>query len=120
MNEYNKYNYDNNYTTPLNIVNFNNYLKKLVIPKKKCLCKDNILKTNINDSTPIRMPTLIPRIKRNHCLKNLHDSDDEREILEFQKLDNEIVNVNIVVEVNSIIHLLELIEKYEINPKFNF
>ena len=34
MNEYNKYNFENNYTSPLNIVNFNNYLKKLV-PKKK-------------------------------------------------------------------------------------
>ena len=130
MNEYNKYNYESNYTSPLNIVNFNNYLKKLV-PKKKCFHKDNLRQplTAIPTTTPTtspstrytKMPTLIPRVKRNHCHKKLYESDDdESPILEFQKIDNEIVQINIVVEVNSITHLLELIEKYEINPKFQY
>jgi SpoVK/Ycf46/Vps4 family AAA+-type ATPase len=66
-----------------------------------------------------KMPTLIPQLKKNHCHKKLHESDEEP-ILDFQKIHNEIVEINIVVEVNSITHLLELIEKYEINPKFHY
>jgi len=131
MNEYNKYNYENNYMNPLNIVNFNNYLKKLVLPKKNGLHKDNLRQPPIAipSTTPstspttryTKMPTLIPRLKRNHCHKKLYESDDEEgPILEFQKIDNEIVQINIVVEVNSITHLLELIEKYEVNPKFHY
>jgi SpoVK/Ycf46/Vps4 family AAA+-type ATPase len=125
MNEYNKYNYENNYTNPLNIVNFNNYLKKLVVPKKNCLYKPTPRKlatTSPTTSPTIRsskMPTLIPQLKKNHCHKKLHESDEEP-ILDFQKIHNEIVEINIVVEVNSITHLLELIEKYEINPKFHY
>ena len=68
----------------------------------------------------IKMPTLIPRFKKtHHHHKKLHESDEEP-ILEFQKIDNEIIEINIVVEVNSITHLLELIEKYEINSKFHY
>jgi SpoVK/Ycf46/Vps4 family AAA+-type ATPase len=129
MNEYNKYNYENNYTNPLNIVIFNNYLKKLVIPKKKCLHKTTPreLSTTSPTTSPstspstryTKMPALIPRFKKTHCHKKLHESDEEP-ILDFQKIDNEIVEINIVVEVNSITHLLELIEKYEINPKFHY
>ena len=129
MNEYNKYNYENNYTNPLNIVIFNNYLKKLVIPKKKCLHKTTLreLSTTSPTTSPstspstryTKMPALIPRFKKTHCHKKLHESDEEP-ILDFQKIDNEIVEINIVVEVNSITHLLELIEKYEINPKFHY
>lgn len=128
MNEYNKYNYESNYTSPLNIVNFNNYLKKLV-PRKNCLHKDNLrqLPSAIPNTTPstspttryTKIPSLIPKLKRTNCHKKLHETDEEP-ILEFQKIDNEIVQINIVVEVNNINHLLELIEKYEINPKFQY
>lgn len=121
MNEYNKYNYESNYMNPLNIVNFNNYLKKLVSKKKQCLHK--VTRVRIPTTSPTtrytKIPTLIPRLKITHGHKKLHESDEEP-ILDFQKIDNEIVQINIVVEVNSITHLLELIEKYEINPKFNY
>ena len=125
MNEYNKYNYESNYMNPLNIVNFNNYLKKLVSKKKQCLHKVTPVRipTTSPTASPItrytKMPTLIPRLKRTNFHKKLHESDEEP-ILEFQKIDNEIVQINIVVEVNSITHLLELIEKYEINPKIQY
>jgi SpoVK/Ycf46/Vps4 family AAA+-type ATPase len=125
MNEYNKYNYENNYTNPLNIVNFNNYLKKLVPPKKKSLYKatPRQIPTTSPSTSPTtrytKMPTLIPCLKKPHSHKKLHESNEEP-ILDFQKIDNEIVQINIVVEVNSITHLLELIEKYEINPKFHY
>jgi SpoVK/Ycf46/Vps4 family AAA+-type ATPase len=106
---------------PLNIVNFNNYLKKLVSKKKQCLHK--VTRVRIPTTSPTtrytKIPTLIPRLKITHGHKKLHESDEEP-ILDFQKIDNEIVQINIVVEVNSITHLLELIEKYEINPKFNY
>lgn len=133
MNEYNKYNYENNYCNPLNIVNFNNYLKKLVLPKKKCLRKDDLrdhpttmpttmpatMPATMPDTMPIKIPSLIPRIKRSHSHKKLHEYNEEP-ILDFQKIHDEIVQINIVVEVNSITQLLELIEKYEINPKFTY
>jgi len=105
MNEYNKYNYENNYMTPLKIVNFNNYLKTL-IDKNKQLKKETIRGSLV--------PSLIPRIKRtSSCDKNLKDFNQKRE-LDFQKRDNEIIQINITVEVNNISHLLELIEKYKI------
>jgi Holliday junction resolvasome RuvABC ATP-dependent DNA helicase subunit len=125
MNEYNNYNYETNYTNPLNIVNFNNYLKKLVSKKKQCLHKLTPLPipTTSPNTSPTtgytKMPTLIPRLKKIHSHKKLHESDGES-ILDFQKIDNEMVQINIVVEVNSITHLLELIEKYEINPKYHY
>jgi SpoVK/Ycf46/Vps4 family AAA+-type ATPase len=161
MNEYKKYNYENNYMKPLNIVNFNNYLKKLVLKKPilqvvnntnitpsvkdksssernsgdslranflSIRCNKNISKkSNIpvaiprliipitpQNTTPVQSPTSMSILKRTITHKNLYEYSEEA------KIDDEIVNVNIVVEVNSINHLLELIEKYEINPKFRY
>ena len=118
MNECN-YNYDNNYMSPLKIATYNNYLKKIV-SKHKGLYRENISKININTSNQTHISSLIPRLKRDHFHKKIHKSDDQDTIVDFQKTDNEILQINIVVEVNSISHLLELIEKYEINPKFNY
>jgi len=154
MNEYNKYNFENNYTSPLNIVNFNNYLKKLV-PKKNGLRVvhkvanvanvhnvHNVHNVNINknitrkshipmpipiprliipitplttqNTTPVQSPPRSSNLKKSATHRNLYEYNEE------YKIDDEIVNVNIIVEVNSITHLLELIEKYEINPKFRY
>ena len=117
MNECN-YNYHNNYMTPLKIATYNNYLKKIV-SKNKGLSRENIAKININNSNQTRISSLIPRLKRAH-FHEIHESDEEDTILDFQKIDNKIVQINILVEVNSITHLLELIEKYEINPKYHY
>jgi SpoVK/Ycf46/Vps4 family AAA+-type ATPase len=106
MNEYNKYNYENNYITPLKIVNFNNYLKTLIY-KNKQLKKDTIRGSLV--------PSLIPKIKRTSSCNNLKEFN-QKHVLDFQKRDDEIIQINITVEVNNISHLLELIEKYKIGP----
>lgn len=135
MNECNKYNYENNYINPLKIVTYNNYLKKLV-PKKTGLRvvhnvhvnKNVVKKSHIpmpiprlikpitplatQNTTPVQSPPRMLTLKKSITHKNLYEYNEE------YKIHDEIVNVNIVVEVNSITHLLELIEKYEINPKF--
>ena len=50
MNEYNKCNYENNYTNPLNIVNFNNYLKKLVPKRPSLRLVHDVSNINMNKS----------------------------------------------------------------------
>jgi len=137
MNEFNNYNYENNYTNPLNIVNFNNYLKKLV-PKKPVLHVLHNVNINKNASRKSHIPMPIPRliipitpvttqnttpVQSPGRILNLKKSATHRNLYEYNeeyKIDDEIVNVNIVVEVNSISNLLELIEKYKINPKFRY
>jgi SpoVK/Ycf46/Vps4 family AAA+-type ATPase len=140
MNEYNKCNYENNYTNPLNIVNFNNYLKKLVPKRPSLRIVHDVPNINMNKSvtrkshipvsiprlikpvtplatqntTPVQSPPRMLTLKKSITHKNLYEYGEE------YKINDEIINVNIVVEVNSISHLLELIEKYEINPKFNY
>jgi SpoVK/Ycf46/Vps4 family AAA+-type ATPase len=140
MNEYNKCNYENNYTNPLNIVNFNNYLKKLVPKRPSLRLVHNVPNINMNKSvtrkshipvsiprlikpvtplstqntTPVQSPPRMLSLKKSITHKNLYEYGEE------YKINDEIINVNIVVEVNSIRHLLELIEKYEINPKFKY
>jgi len=140
MNEYNKCNYENNYTNPLNIVNFNNYLKKLVPKRPSLRLVHNVPNINVNKSvtrkshipvsiprlikpvtplstqntTPVQSPPRMLSLKKSITHKNLYEYGEE------YKINDEIINVNIVVEVNSISHLLELIEKYEINPKFKY
>ena len=111
MNEYNNDSYNSNYMTPLKIVIFNNYLKKLV-------------SKNIKLQLKIQNQSLIPKLKRTVSIKKLHNSSEEpiSEFLNSQKLPKkeEIIHINIDVEINTISDLLELIEKYKIDPKFHY
>jgi SpoVK/Ycf46/Vps4 family AAA+-type ATPase len=66
------------------------------------------------NTTPVQSPPRMLSLKKSITHKNLYEYGEE------YKINDEIINVNIVVEVNSISHLLELIEKYEINPKFKY
>jgi SpoVK/Ycf46/Vps4 family AAA+-type ATPase len=121
-------------------VNFNNYLKKLVPKRPSLRLVHDVSNINMNKSvtrkshipvsiprlikpitplatqntTPVQSPPRMLSLKKSITHKNLYEYGEE------YKINDEIINVNIVVEVNSISHLLELIEKYEINPKFNY
>jgi len=99
---------------PLKIVMFNNYLKKLVHNKNN----NNSSITNRKSfiPVPVKSPMSTPILKR--AFNNIKHDCDKSLGLSSQKIDDEIVNINIVVQVNNIGHLLELIEKYEIRPNF--
>lgn len=140
MNDYNNDNYNSNYMTPLKIVIFNNYLKKMV-------SKNTNLQLNkeINTFVSRKSHSLIPKLRRNSSTRNLQDFKEEPSILYSQSLESisdnvvkesncvknhnspklskipeEIIHINIDVEVNTISDLLELIEKYKIEPKFHY
>jgi SpoVK/Ycf46/Vps4 family AAA+-type ATPase len=126
--------------TPLKIVIFNNYLKKMV-------SKNTNLQINeeINTFVSRKTLSLIPKLRRNSIIRNLEDFKEEPSILYSQSLESisdnvvkesncvknhgslksskppeEIIHMNIDVEVNTISDLLELIEKYKIEPKFHY
>jgi len=108
MNECMNYNYNNNFMNPLKIVTYNNYLKKLAI-------KNQVLhKINRRSYIPI------PSLKKVVVVKKFKDIIAEKPALDFQAETEEIIHINIDVEINSITDLLNLIEKYKIEPKIHY
>ena len=125
MNEYNNDNYSSNYMNPLKIVNFNNYLKKLISPPKfQAKTKPITLKIPLENhslweststsSSALQITCLIPRLKRNNKELLLKSGSNT------PKKPEEIIDVNIDVEINNITDLLSLIEKYKIAPTFHY
>lgn len=136
MNEYNNDTNCNNYMTPLKIVTYNNYLKKLV-SKNKSAYIDLAMSPRSQQSQQSQQPALtkclLPKLKRSLTLRKICDNDSEEDsVLKFpnspknspktthevKKVD--IIHVNIDVVVNEISDLLMLIEKYKIEPKFHY
>jgi len=116
--------------TPLKIVAYNNYLKKLVSKNKSAY-------VDFATSQPALTKCLIPKLKRTSTVRKLHESDEDYILnLKFpnspknshKKTDEnkkvevevEVVHINIDVEINAISDLLELIEKYKIEPNVHY
>jgi SpoVK/Ycf46/Vps4 family AAA+-type ATPase len=103
-----KYNY--NVLEPFKIVIYNNYLKKLVSKNK------DLYNHKINRKSYIPIPSL----KKTTSYKNLDEINCENPKLDFQTKHEEIVHINIDVEINNITDLLNLIEKYKIEPNLHY
>jgi SpoVK/Ycf46/Vps4 family AAA+-type ATPase len=115
MNDYNNDNYPSNFMNPLKIVNFNNYLKKLVSPPK-IQTKSKPITLQI---PALQNPSLIPSLKRNITQRILHKLDKGlllKSCSNTPTKTEEIIDINIDVEINNITDLLLLIEKYKIQP----
>ena len=99
-----------NCTSPLKIVQYNKFLKSLIIKNKSIINKNIAIK---NDHIK---PSLIPKLKKNVDKFILNESLD----LTTSKFDNECLNINIDVEINTITDLLDLINKYNIEPHLQY
>jgi len=107
-----------NYTSPLKIVEYNKFLKSLIIKNKSIINKKYIHNNNNIDTEtdPSMKPSLIPKLKKLVSKSILNQSID----LTTPKIDNECLNINIDVEINTINDLLDLINKYNIEPHLQY
>jgi len=118
MDKIKKCNYCYNYTSPLKIVAYNNFLKTLII-KNKSIINKKYIHNNINiDNETVRLvqPSLIPKLKKLVSKPILNEPIDST----TPKIDNEYLYINIDVEINTINDLLDLINKYNIEPHLHY
>jgi SpoVK/Ycf46/Vps4 family AAA+-type ATPase len=132
MNEYMNCDYNNYFKNPLKIVTYNNFLKKITIknellhkinrkgyipiPSLKKLAIKNQLLHEINRKSCIPIPSL----KKTNSPKTFNDVVAENSKLDSPTESGEVIQINIDVEIDSIIDLLNLIEKYKMEPNIHY